>query len=108
MSAAAGGGANRGGGPTAATSRTRRFGPIIASASGYRERCRLRRVTDHTSAGGARSGKIKKALTETGIRTPLAKVFQDRPRFERRETAARPVCIVCGRVKEIGQEREER
>ncbi len=34
MSAAAGCGANRGGGPTAATSRTRRFGPIIANASG--------------------------------------------------------------------------
>ena len=62
----------------------------------YRERCRLRRVTDHTSAGGARSGNIKKPLTETGIRTPLAEVFQDRPRIKRRETAARPVCIVCG------------
>ena len=45
---------------------------------------------------------------ETGIGPSVAEVFQDRPRFERRETAARPVCIVCGRVKKIGQEREKR
>ena len=64
----------------------------------YRERCRLRRVTDHTSAGRARSGNIKKPLTETEIRTPLAVVVDDRPQFERCETATRPVCIVCGRV----------
>ena len=64
----------------------------------YRERCRLRRVTDATSPGGARSGTIKKPLTETGIHTPWAEVFQDRPGFERRKSAARPVCIVCGRV----------
>ena len=76
----------------------------------YRERCRLRRVTDATSPGGARSGTIKKPLTETGIHTPWAEVFRDRPGFERRKGAARPVCIVCGRVdvKKIDQEREKR
>ena len=76
----------------------------------YRERCRLRRVTDHTSAGSGRSGNIGATLTETGMSTRLAEVFQDRPRFQRRQTAIRIVCIVCGRVgvKKIDQEREKR
>ena len=75
----------------------------------YRERCRLRRVTDHTSAGRARSGKIKKPLTETGISTPSAELADDRSRFGRLQAAIRPVCIVCGRrgVKKIDQERQE-
>ena len=75
----------------------------------YRERCRLRRVTDHTSAGRGRSGNIKKPLTETGISTPLAEVAGDRSRFGRLQAAIRPVCIVCGRrgVKKIDQERQE-
>ena len=74
----------------------------------YRDRCRLRRVTDHTSAGRARSGNIKKPLTETS--PPLLEMFHDRPRLERLQAALRPVCIVCGRVgaKSIGQERERR
>ena len=75
----------------------------------YRERCCLRRVTDHTSAGRARSGNIKKTWTETGISTPLAKVFHDRPRVERLQSASQIVCIVCGRVgvKKIDQEKEK-
>ena len=47
----------------------------------YRERCRLRRVTDHTSADSGRSGNIGATWTETGMSTPLAEKFQDRPRF---------------------------
>ena len=75
----------------------------------YRAKRRLRRVTDHTSAGRARSGNIKKPLTETGIGTPLAALAGDRSRFGRLRAAIRPVCIVCGRrgVKKIDQEREE-
>ena len=38
----------------------------------YRERCRLRRVTDHTSVGSGRSGNIGATWTETGMSTPLA------------------------------------
>lgn len=74
----------------------------------YRERCRRRRVTDHTSAGRTGSVTIKKSLTETGIGNPLAKVLQGRPRFRRPQTAIRPVCIVCGRVgvKGIDPERD--
>ncbi len=75
----------------------------------YRERRRLWRVTDHTSAGRARSGNIKKPLTETVISTPLSEVAGDRSRFGRLQAAIRPVCIVCGRrgVKKIDQERKE-
>ena len=98
MSAAAGGGANRGGGPITATSKTRRFGANHCQRQrDYRERCR-RRVTDHTSAGRTRSGNIKKPLKETGMSRPLAEKFQDRARFERRQPPLRPVCILCGRV----------
>ena len=76
----------------------------------YRKKCRLRRVTDHTSAGRTRSGNIEEPLTETGIRPSVAGGFHDRPRFGRPRTAIRRVCIVCGRVgaKSIGQEREKR
>ena len=76
----------------------------------YRDRCRLRRVTDHTSAGRARSGNIKEPLVETGTSPSVAEGFHDRPRLERLQAALRPVCIVCGRVgaKSIGQERERR
>ena len=72
----------------------------------YRERCR-RRVTDHTSAGKGRSGKIVESARETGRSTPLAEELQDRTRFERLPSALRPVCILCGRggVKRIGPER---
>ena len=76
----------------------------------YRERCRLGRVTDHTSAGRGRSDKVGEPWTETGMSTPLAEVFQDRPRFQRHQTAIQPVCILCGRVgvKKIDPEREKR
>ncbi len=76
----------------------------------YRERCRLGRVTDHTSAGRGRSDKVGEPWTETGMSTPLAEVFQGRPRFQRRQTAIQPVCILCGRVgvKKIDPEREKR
>ena len=65
----------------------------------YRAKCRLRRVTDHTSARHPRSGNIKKPSIKTGISTSLAKGFQDRPRFRRPQTAIRAVCIVCGRKR---------
>ena len=68
----------------------------------YRERCRLRRVTDHTSAGNGRSVKIVGPVRETGRSTPLTDKFQDRPRFERLPSAIRPVCILCGRGGRIG------
>ena len=74
----------------------------------YRER--LRRVTDHTSPGRGRSVNIGEPVRETERSTPLAEGFQDRPRFERLQSAIRPVCILCGRggrvgVKKIGPER---
>ena len=76
----------------------------------YRERCRLRRVTDHTSAGRGRSGNIEATWTETGRNASLTEELQDRTRFERLQSALRPVCILCGRggrvgVKKIGPER---
>ena len=76
----------------------------------YRERCRLGRVTDHTSAGSGRSGNIGATLTETGMSTPLLEMFQDRLRLERLQAAIQPVCILCGRVgvKKINPEREKR
>ena len=78
----------------------------------YRERCRLRSVTDHTSAGNGRSVKIVEPVKETGRNTPLAEELQDRPRFERLQSAIRPVCILCGRgghvgVKRIGPDRRQ-
>ena len=78
----------------------------------YRERCRLRRVTDHTSAGKGRSVKIVEPVRETRRSTPLAEELQDRPRFGRLPSAIRPVCILCGRgghvgVKRIGPERRQ-
>ena len=64
----------------------------------YRRRCRRERVTDHTSAGGLRSGSIGTPLPETGMRTSVAEVSHDRSRFERLKKAIRLVCIVCGRT----------
>ena len=76
----------------------------------YRGRCRLRRVTDHTSAGSGRSGNIGATWTETRMSTSWAEMFQDRLRLERLQTAIRPVCILCGRVgvNKIDPEREKR
>ena len=78
----------------------------------YRERCRLRRVTDHTSTGNGRSVKIEEPSKKTGMSTPLAEGFPVRPRFKRLQDAIRPVCILCGRgghlgVKRIGPERRQ-
>ena len=67
----------------------------------YRERCRLR-VTDHTSAGNGRSVKIVEPVKETGRSTPLTEELQDRPRFERLQSAVQPVCILCGRGGRVG------
>ena len=76
----------------------------------YRKRCRLRRVTDHTSPGRDRSGTIVSTWTERGMSTPLAEGFGDRPRLGGHRAAIRIVCIVCGRVgvKKIDHEREKR
>ena len=76
----------------------------------YRKRCRLRRVTDHTSPGRDRSGTIVSTWTERVMSPPLAEGFGDRPRFGGPQTAIRIVCIVCGRVgvKKIDHEREKR
>ena len=71
----------------------------------YRQRCRLRGVTDHTSAGNGRSGKIGEPARETGRSTPLAEELQDRPRFERLPSAIRPVCMLCGRGGRVGVQR---
>ena len=75
----------------------------------YRERCRLRRVGDHTSAGSGRSGNIGATWTETGRSTPLLEILQDRLRLERLQAAIQPVCIVCGRVgaRKIGRQRKK-
>ena len=77
----------------------------------YRERCRLRGVTDHTSAGHVRSVKIEEPVKETGRSTPLAEGFPVRHRFKRLQDAIRPACILCGRgghvgVRRIGPERQ--
>lgn len=64
----------------------------------YRKRRRQGRVTDHTSAGRCRSGSIGTPLPETGMRTSLAEVSHDQPRFERLKEAIRLVCIFCGRT----------
>ena len=69
----------------------------------YRERCRRRRVRDHTSAGRGRSGNIEEPSKKTGGSTPLAEGFQDRLRFERLQSAIRPVCILCGRSGQVGR-----
>ncbi len=63
----------------------------------YRKRRREGRVTDHTSAGGCRSGSMATPLPETGMRTSLAEVSHDRPRFQRLKAAIWIVCIFCGR-----------
>ena len=78
----------------------------------YRERCRLRRVTDHTSAGNGRSVKTVEPVRETGRSMPLTEGSQHRPRFKRLQDAIRPVCILCGRgghvgVKQIGPVRRQ-
>ena len=78
----------------------------------YRERCRRRRVRDHTSAGRGRSGNIEEPSKKTGMSTPLAEGFPVRPRFKRLQDAIRPVCILCGRggrdgAKRIGPERQK-
>ena len=71
----------------------------------YRDRCRHRRVTDHTSAGKGRSVKIVEPSRETGMSTPLTQGLQDRPRLKRLQDAMRPVCIVCGRSGHVGVQR---
>ena len=71
----------------------------------YRERCRLKGVTDHTSAGNGGSVKIVEPVRETGMSTPLAEELQERPRFERLQDAIRPVCILCGRGGHVGVKR---
>ena len=76
----------------------------------YRKKCRLRRVTDHTSAGRTRSGNIEEPLTETGIRPSVAGGFHDpTPVWGGSKPPSGPFCIVCGRrgVKKIDQERQE-
>ena len=64
----------------------------------YRKRRRQGHVTDHTSAGRCRSGRIGTPLPETGMRTSVAEVFHARSRFERLKEAIRLVCIFCGRA----------
>ena len=71
----------------------------------YRERCRLRCVTDHTSADKGRSVKIVEPVKETGRSTPLAEELQDRPRFKRLQDTIRPVCMLCGRGGRVGVQR---
>ena len=68
----------------------------------YRERCRLKGVTDHTSAGNGRSVKIVEPVRETERSTLLAEELQDRPRFKRLQDAIRPVCMLCGRGGRVG------
>jgi len=63
----------------------------------YRKRCRLRRVTDHTSAGPGQSVKIGEPSRETRRSASLTDRLQDQTRLERQQSAIRPVCIVCGR-----------
>ena len=78
----------------------------------YRDRCRLRCVTDHTSADRERLVKIVEPSKETGMITPLTDKLHARPRLKRLQDAMRPVCMLCGRggrvgVKRIGPERQQ-
>ena len=96
---------NNGGPPTDDTSTAGRDVSITATASGPTGNAADRRVTDHTSAGMGRSGNIVEPVKETGMSTPLAEELQDRPRFERLQSAIRPVCILCGRGGHVGVKR---
>ena len=64
----------------------------------YRERCRLRRVTDHTSAGNGRSVKIVGPVRETGRSTPLTDKFQDRPGLSGCQAPSGPFASCAGVV----------
>ena len=65
----------------------------------YRAKCRLRRVTDHTSARRPRSVNIKEPWTKPRRGPPFGEEFQPRRRLKRPQTAIRAVCIVCGRMR---------
>ena len=56
----------------------------------YRERCRLKGVTDHTSAGNGGSVKIVEPVRETGMSTPLAEELQDGPDLSGCKTPSDP------------------
>ena len=65
----------------------------------YRAKCRLRRVTDHTSARRLRSVNIKEPWKKPRRRPPFGEEFQPRRRLKRPQAAIRAVCIVCGRKR---------
>ena len=65
----------------------------------YRAKCRLRRVTDHTSAPHPRSVNIKEPWTKPRRRPPFGEEFQPWRRLKRPQAAIRAVCIVCGRMR---------
>ena len=65
----------------------------------YRKKCRLRRVTDHTSARRPRSVNITEPWTKLRRRPPFGEEFQPRRRLKLSQAAIRPVCIVCGRMR---------
>ena len=65
----------------------------------YRAKCRLRRVTDHTSARRLRSVTIKEPWTKPRRRPRFGEAFQPRRGLKRPQTAIRAVCIVCGRMR---------
>ena len=65
----------------------------------YRAKCRLRRVTDHTSARRLRSVNIKKPWIKPRRRPRFGEAFQPRRRLKRSQAAIRAVCIVCGRMR---------
>ena len=62
----------------------------------YRKRCRLRRVTDHTSPAAFNSGSITVAelsRSENGPESLFGEPgYADYPEFE-------PTCIICGRSR---------
>ena len=62
----------------------------------YRKRCRLRRVTDHTSPAAYDSGSITVAEPSPSENGPESlsgePEYADYPEFE-------PVCIICGRTR---------
>ena len=71
----------------------------------YRAKCRLRRVTDHTSALRPRSVNIKEPWTKPRRRPPFGEEFQPRRGLKRPQAAIRAVCIVCGRMRRRSAQR---
>lgn len=64
----------------------------------YRERQRLRRVTDQSSIIECGSGSIGGPLVKTASESPTVEEQHEPSKSTWRERLGRVVCIICGRV----------